>query len=129
MTPQRLAVLEFLEGNKSHPSAFEVYEAVKKRFPTVSFATVYNILEVFKDKGIVRELKIDPERRRFDPDTAVHHHFLCISCGKVTDLVFEMRLSEFKKALKGFDVRSYELNLYGLCPECKVKKSVGVAGK
>ncbi|MBI5598388.1 MAG: transcriptional repressor, partial [Deltaproteobacteria bacterium] len=42
LTPQRLAILEYLEGNTSHPTAEDIYRAIKRKHPTVSFATVYN---------------------------------------------------------------------------------------
>ena len=51
LTPQRLAILGFLKGNKSHPSAEDIFKAVQKQFPTMSFATVYNTLEALKNKG------------------------------------------------------------------------------
>ncbi len=43
LTPQRLAILEYLDGNTSHPSAEDIYISVKEKFPTMSFATVYNL--------------------------------------------------------------------------------------
>ena len=48
LTPQRLAILNYLEGNKEHPSAEDVYKAVSRKFPTMSLATVYNTLESLK---------------------------------------------------------------------------------
>ena len=70
LTPQRLAILNYLEGNKSHPSADEIYKAVLKKFPTMSFATVYNTLDALREKGYVIELTIDPAKKRFDESIA-----------------------------------------------------------
>lgn len=50
LTPQRLAILSYLKGNEKHPSADEVYRAVVRRFPTMSFATVYNTLKMLKQR-------------------------------------------------------------------------------
>ncbi len=123
MTPQRLAVLEYLEGNKSHPSAEVVFRALKKKFPTISFATVYNILETLKEKGLVQELNIDPTRKRFDPDTSFHHHFYCISCSQLFDVEAVFQLSKKASSLKGFEVQKTQVNIYGLCPKCRPKKN------
>ena len=65
LTPQRLAILDYLDGNTNHPSAEEIFGAVKTKFPTMSFATVYNTLEALRDRGKVLELTIDPSRKRY----------------------------------------------------------------
>lgn len=122
LTPQRLAVLDYLEGNKSHPSAEAVFQKIKKRFPTVSFATVYNILEVFKEKGLVQEINIDPERKRFDPDPSFHHHFYCFSCGQVFDIDLNIPLPKKGVNFKGFQVQKTQVNFYGLCSKCQPKQ-------
>ena len=54
LTPQRLAILDCLDENTSHPSAADVFRAITLNFPTMSIATVYNTLETLKEKGIVR---------------------------------------------------------------------------
>ncbi len=122
MTPQRLAVLNYLEGNKSHPSAEAVFQALKKKFPTISFATVYNILETFKAKGLIQELNIDPTRKRFDPDTSFHHHFYCFSCNQLFDVDLAIPLLKEARSLEGFEVQKTQVNFYGLCPKCRVNK-------
>jgi len=50
----------------------------------MSFATVYNTLNTLVKAGTLRELTIDPEKKRYDPDTSRHHHCICILCGKIT---------------------------------------------
>jgi Fur family peroxide stress response transcriptional regulator len=55
MTPQRIAILDFLEGNTGHPSAEDIYKEIKKKHPTVSFATIYNTLETLKKRREIVE--------------------------------------------------------------------------
>lgn len=55
-TPQRLAILAFLEGNTSHPSAEEIFRELKPRLPSLSLATVYGTLEVLRREGKSRSL-------------------------------------------------------------------------
>ncbi|MFN3739218.1 MAG: Fur family transcriptional regulator [Thermodesulfovibrionales bacterium] len=119
LTPQRLAVLEFLEGNRSHPSAEDIYRAVRERYPMISLATVYNILETLKEKGLVQELNIDPQKKRFDPDTSLHHHLICTGCGKVIDIILEQIPQISEEDLGGFEIQRVHLELYGLCQDCK----------
>ncbi len=85
-TPQRLAILDYLEGNTSHPSAEDIYRAVSKRYQSLSVATVYNTVNTLAKTGALRELTIDPERKRYDPDTSGHHHLICALCGMIVDV-------------------------------------------
>ncbi|GBD98992.1 peroxide operon regulator [bacterium BMS3Abin07] len=118
LTPQRIAILEYLDGNVNHPSAEEIYNAVAKKYPTISFATVYNTLETLKRKKGILELTIDPRRRRYDPNTEPHHHIICVQCRKVADVHadFDLRLPESN--VEGFKVLSKQVEFYGICPEC-----------
>ena len=123
MTPQRIAVFEFLEGNTSHPSAHEVFKTIKRRFPSTSFATIYNTLNAVQEIGIIQQLSLDPGKRHYDPDTSPHHHIRCLECQRIDDVGLEK--------LGGFNVDSFELNDYqltgfsvdfhGVCPRCRAK--------
>lgn len=119
LTPQRIAILDYLNGNKGHPSADEIYKAVSKRFPTMSFATVYNTLSALKEKGTVLELTIDPAKKRYDPDTSRHNHLICVTCKKVVDIPVDFALELPAGARRGFTVMSNHVEFYGLCPACK----------
>lgn len=120
-TPQRLAILDFLDGNSSHPSAEEIFRAVQKKYPTMSFATVYNTLDALKQRGGLVELTIDPSRKHYDPDTRSHHHILCSKCGKIGDIVDEnIKIETSGKNFAGFSMSSYHINFKGVCKECKL---------
>ncbi|WP_353684034.1 transcriptional repressor [Thermodesulfovibrio sp. 3907-1M] len=128
-TPQRLAILKYLDGNKQHPSAEEIYEALSKDFPTMSVATVYNVLEFLKTTGKVKEIHVDPEKRRFDPDTTEHHHAICVRCKKVFDIYQKVELPDLYQYLPQFDILDAQLTVHVLCPECKKKKDIKVGLK
>lgn len=119
LTPQRIAILDYLEGNKEHPSAEEIYKAVAKKFPTMSFATVYNTLETLRQKGGVQELTIDPVKKRFDPDTEPHHHLICLWCKKIVDIHIEYKLDIEDDKKNDFDIIGNHIEFYGICPKCK----------
>ncbi|MBM4145174.1 MAG: transcriptional repressor [Nitrospira sp.] len=119
MTPQRLAILAYLEGNIDHPSADDIYKAVLKKFPTMSFATVYNTLESLKNRGSVSELTIDPDKKRFDPNPDPHNHLICNKCRKILDIHidYELRVPYEKK--QGFEITGNHIKFYGICPKCR----------
>lgn len=122
MTPQRAAILKYLENNKAHPSAWDIYHAVAKTFPTMSLATVYNTLKVLRDSGSLRELSIDADKSRFDPDTADHHHMICVRCRKIIDIQKSFRLEVPDEERQDFEILGSHVDFYGLCPVCARKK-------
>ncbi len=122
LTPQRLAILGFLENNRSHPSAEDIYRAVLKQFPTMSFATVYNTLEALKSKGNVQELKIDPGKKRYDPDISRHHHLICMKCKNIVDIFKDFDISLSEDLTSGFDIIGNSIEFYGICRSCGSRK-------
>ncbi len=119
LTPQRLAILRYLEGNKSHPSAENIYKAVLKEFPTMSFATVYNTLEALKNKGLIQELKIDSSKRRYDPDTSRHHHIICTKCKKIIDIFEKIEIKLPRGFKSDFEIHGSSVEFFGICKDCR----------
>ena len=118
LTPQRLAILEYLENNRSHPSAEDIYNALKPHFPSMSFATVYNTLEILVEKGLIKEICVESTKKRFDTYTQPHNHFFCKNCKKVIDIEKNEDIAIPKK-LKNCEVKETQIMFLGLCPECK----------
>jgi Fur family peroxide stress response transcriptional regulator len=119
LTPQRLAILEYLEGNKAHPSASDIYKAVSEKFPMISFATVYNTLETLKEKKKLLELSIDPQKKRFDPNTKPHHHLICLECRAITDVNRNFMLDLTDSERSNYEITGTHVDFYGVCPKCK----------
>ena len=121
-TPQRLAILEYLEGNTSHPSAEDIFRAVSKQYQSMSFATVYNTLHALTKAGTLRELTIDPERRRYDPDTSNHNHLICVGCGRIADVFEEIPVVLPASLQQDFTIVGSHVEFYGTCSACSKKK-------
>jgi Fur family transcriptional regulator, peroxide stress response regulator len=121
LTPQRLAILDFLEGNTSHPSAEDIFRVVSAKFPTMSFATVYNTLDTLREKGYIMELTIDPDKKRFDPCTDRHHHLICSSCRRGMDVHLEFGIDLPDNLNGDFTITGNHIEFYGICPACRVK--------
>ena len=121
VTPQRIAIYNYLINTKSHPSADIIYKALEEDYPALSLATVYKTLDTFRIKGLIQELNIGEDSFRYDADNSPHPHFLCRKCGKVYDLPMLEGFSKFKEALAketGHIIDSEQLYLYGSCKTC-----------
>lgn len=121
LTPQRVAILEYLDGNTTHPSAEDIYRHVKERFPMMSFATVYNTLETLRKRGLILELTIDPDRKRYDPNIHPHHHLICLRCKSVVDVALEFEVSVPEDARGKFEILGNHIEFYGICEQCRKK--------
>src|SRR5262245_14543887 len=85
LTPQRLAVYQMLASTEAHPSAEEVYRAIKPGMPSLSLGTVYRTLELLESHGIVSRIYTNGDQARFDANLEPHHHLVCVACQKVID--------------------------------------------
>jgi len=85
-THQRIEIAYVLFEQCEHLSADQILARVNVRHAEASKATVYNTLRLFLEKGIVRELVVDPSRVFYDPNTAPHHHFYDVVSGRLTDI-------------------------------------------
>lgn len=114
---QRLAVLAYIVGKRSHPTPDEIYVALSPKFPSLSRTTVYNALRSLADAGLLRELDIEAGCQHYDflPQPP-HGHFVCRSCGRIydmpvpADIVFD--------AMAGFHTETVDFRAKGLCPDC-----------
>src|SRR5438067_12389234 len=105
---QRLAVAEYVLATEMHPSADEVFAVVRRGFPMISRATVYNTLNLFVEKGLLRELVLAEGRIVFDPKIDAHHHFVDEDTGAIRDIPWEALRVAGVDALSGVDVREYQ---------------------
>jgi Fe2+ or Zn2+ uptake regulation protein len=117
LTPQRLAVVECLAGDGTHPTAQELYERLRARFPTMSVATVYNTLGALSQVGGCRPLEMGGGATRFDPNVEPHHHAVCERCGSIRD-VADDDAPEPPCSLPGFLVHRVERVYRGVCAQC-----------
>jgi Fur family peroxide stress response transcriptional regulator len=118
VTPQRLAILEMIKGDRTHPSAEKIYHELAKKYPGMSFATVYNTLAKLVEAGQIQELDIDPNKKRFDPYTPLHYHFYCKTCGNVYDVDYDISLTPNIKKIAGHRIEDIQLNFKGVCKNC-----------
>jgi Fe2+ or Zn2+ uptake regulation protein len=112
-TPQRIAVAEYVLSATDHPTADEVWAKVRRRCPTLSRATVYNTLNLFAEKGLLRSQPLREGVAVFDPRIAPHHHFIDDDTGRVFDIPWDAVKVTGEKSLQGIEVREYQVVLRG----------------
>ena len=124
ITPQRLAVLKILAESKNHPSVEEIYQQVKRDFPTTSLATIYKTVTLLKEIGQVLELGFADWGSRYDGNKPFPHpHIICTKCGAIMDPDFaSMQAMTQEMAQKsGYQITHHRLDFFGLCPCCQGK--------
>ena len=128
MTPtiQRIAVLECLEKTKKHPTADQVLVAVRKKFPSVSRATVYNTLEALTQAGLILRITVDPAVARYDADLGPHAHFRCRVCNVIYDIDVEDE-NTLGEQIEGHQIETVRMYAYGVCEKCLKKDRKGSA--
>ncbi len=117
-TPQRLAVYRALLSSTEHPSPETVHKAVTERLPSVALGTVYKILDSLEAAGLVEQVSLLSETKRYDANQAPHHHLVCIACKTVSDHVDEALDLPLPSAPRGFTPLEVRVQVVGLCASC-----------
>jgi Fe2+ or Zn2+ uptake regulation protein len=110
---QRVAVAEYVLTTQDHPSADQVWERVRSRLPVLSRATVYNTLNLFVDKGLLRQLVLSEGKVVFDPNVDAHHHFIDEATGAIHDVPWDALEVKNVERLRGYDIAEYQVVLRG----------------
>jgi Fur family peroxide stress response transcriptional regulator len=117
-TPQRLAVYQVLYESHTHPTADEIFYKTQSILPSISLASIYNTLETFVSKGIVKTMQTEGDTQRYDAKIHKHHHLFDTESGSITDyhddnltLTIENYFRE--KGIPGFDIQDVVVNIKG----------------
>lgn len=132
VTSQRVAVCEYLARTRIHPTTSQVFEAVRKRHPEISQATVYNTLNTLRDLGAIVEISAGTEHTRYEPDPSPHINLYCLRCRQVSDLqdnASQDVLLDNVFQNTGFRATSLQVQVSGFCPECQQAKRQEIGRK
>lgn len=119
ITPQRLAVYTILKQEKKHLTSERIYKLIKKEHPGTSLATVYAILELFKKKGLVEELRIHFDKSCFELKTKEHHHLFCRKCKKIFDISMPVCMALKHRVVNKHLIETFQGYFYGVCKDCR----------
>jgi len=124
-TPQRLAIMRVLAESKGHPSVDEISRRLRRLFPGISQATVYRNIMLIKSLGEVYEIALAGAGSRYDGRRPYPHpHIICLECGKIMDPELESLRDMTREitAASGFEIKTFRLDFFGICPACRRRK-------
>ena len=109
MTRQRALILEILQHSPKHLTADEIFAIAREKMPGIA-------------RGTVSRLEMPDGPDRFDKTSNPHGHLYCDCCGSLQDLPVIGLVREIENAI-GTEVRSYQLTIHYICPECREKQA------
>ena len=126
LTPQRRAVLKVFSSSQEHLTPADVYQKVQPECPGIGLVTIYRLLQILTEMGLICEVHTGGNCRRYllRRQTEHHHHLICSVCGSVLDFT-GCDLSELGKRLSretGFVIETHLLEFLGRCQRCQKRK-------
>jgi Fur family transcriptional regulator, peroxide stress response regulator len=115
ITPQRLAIIDYLERHRVHPSAEDVYQSLLPQYPMISLATVYNTLDLLQDLQVIIKLTIDDKKVNYEYDVKPHDHFFCMTCGNIFDIPAK---HDDVTVMNGHMIEQSFVYYKGVCRDC-----------
>jgi len=132
LTPQRLVVLEALAARRGHMTAEEIMQWAVQRYPDVSLATIYRILDLLISTGLVTQTDLGGSATYFElVGDSPHHHLVCNRCGTVIE-VDDAVLAPLRERLLGaygFQVYPRHIAFFGTCHHCLTAERNGALAK
>ncbi|MBC5731768.1 Fur family transcriptional regulator [Pseudoflavonifractor hominis] len=117
MTKYEAKILELVTASRSHMTAEQVFDELRKTYPTVVLATVYNNLNRLWSAGAIRKISVGGMADRYDRIER-HDHLVCKRCGRLADVDLGDLTAQLEQAA-GRSILSYDLKLMYLCEECR----------
>ena len=126
LTPQRVELIRLIAASEGHPSASQLYEQIKVKFPTMSLATVYKTLDLLKELGEVLEIGLRDDNHYDGNKPYPHPHLICTKCQKIMDGELDGVVKNIVQEVErnfGFQIQRHQLDFYGVCPDCQTKSA------
>lgn len=121
VTPQRRAIIEALLFLEKPPTAKEVLEIVRSKFPEISLDTVYRNLNLLAEIDCLIQINLkNSETSRFEVLKDHHHHLICLGCGEAVCLdscTLDRHMVVLRE--KGYQIVGHAFEIYGYCPDCR----------
>lgn len=120
-TIQRQLTLDTVLALMDHPTADEVYETIRLKYPDISKGTVYRNLRDLSEAEQIRKISLPSEADKFDHISKPHYHVRCVKCGNLADINVEymLELDEKIMELTGLQLEGHEIFFKGTCFNCK----------
>jgi len=115
---QRIKILEYLMKNRIHPTADDIYKALRNEIPTLSKTTVYNTLKTLLEKRIIFIVTTEEDELRYDCAGENHLHFKCRRCGALYDVFHKCEILK-RREIQGHLIEESHIYLIGVCKKCR----------
>lgn len=117
---QREAIVAYLKGCKNHPTAENIYIALKEEMPNLSLGTVYRNLALLTETGQILKLNCDGKTDHYDAEINPHYHVLCTGCGAVCDLQIPYNYDIDALASDCYNgaIDRHSILFHGICADC-----------
>ena len=124
LTPQRVELVRLIAAGEGHPSASQLYEKIKDRFPTMSPATVYKTLALLKEINQVLEIDLRDDSHYDGNRPEPHPHLICTKCNRIADGELHVTPDMIRQMenASGYQILRQQVMFYGLCPACRTQK-------
>lgn len=123
---QREEILKVLYNSDKHLTPEEIHKKVKKINSNIGLATVYRALSFLENEGLVNSISFGIEGKKYELNRGHHHdHMICLNCDKIIEF-FDEKLEKLQEQIAkkhGFKLITHELNMYGICENCKNEES------
>jgi len=116
-------MIDELKKLKTHPTADEFYEVIRKKIPKISIASVYRNLDVLSKAGHILKIETSGTQMRFDGDLSRHYHLRCSKCGRLIDFM-PKGVDSLEKSVKDLKKRNrnlidFNIEFSGKCGKCE----------
>ncbi len=123
VTETRLRILAALQEDRTHPTAEELFDELRRDHPSLSRSTVYNTLESFLRTGLCQRVNADGSLR-VDGIPDAHDHAICRRCGRIFDIDRSLNPADVPGRLpRGLEVHSVHIEYDVTCADCRARKS------
>ncbi len=121
MTTQRSAILTEVQIADKHLTAGELFERVRRKYPTIAYGTVYRTLHLLAERGLIQEFPFGDQASRFDKRTDRHDHVHCTVCGELMDVDVPIAVLARQVAADqtGYHIEAHQTVFSGICPRCQ----------
>lgn len=119
MTKYGTKILEIVSASRSHMTAEEIFDTLRRTYPAVVLATVYNNLNRLLQEGLIRKVSVEGMPDRYDRIQR-HDHLVCKGCGRLLDIDLGDLTTQLEEKA-GISILSYDLKLMYLCENCRKK--------
>jgi Fur family ferric uptake transcriptional regulator len=120
-TKQRDAIVDQFLGATGHITSEDLYELVRKDFPSIGYTTVYRTLKLLCEAGIASEHHFDDGITRYEITQEHHDHLVCVRCGRIIEFECSMIESAQNEIAARYEFRilRHRHELYGHCSACR----------